>query len=229
MEGVKHFMRVDPWNPNNKYSWSEVENVWNDSWDKSKPILLEKSPPNLLRAFEIEQHFSPSYFIVMMRDPYANCEGICRRHKDQKLSYTEAAESWVMRAQYQIKNIQGLENVISLTYEDMAEDAANVRNKILNFMPELQDLDFDSPVKAKSIVGGEKNKIVNYNSIKTNSLSTKDLNEINSVLENYPDVMEFFGYNYLYPNMQHSSKNKISKARLLLSKITRKISRKFVR
>ncbi len=218
-------MRNNPWNPENKFPWHDIKRVWEENWDHTKPIFLEKSPPNLIRAFEIEKHFSPSKFIVMMRNPYANCEGICRRH-EEKLSFTEAAEAWIMRAQYQIKNIKGLKSVLNFSYESLTEDTKEIYNQILNFFPELQSIDNNASLKARSVIGTSRSKIKNYNAMKIDTLSAKGIEEINSVLNKYPEVMDFFGYEYIYPTIRHSIRSIFSKFNLFVAKYKQKLWRK---
>jgi len=44
---------------------------WAPYWDLEKPVLLEKSPPHLLRARWLQALFPDSAFILMMRHPVA--------------------------------------------------------------------------------------------------------------------------------------------------------------
>ena len=44
---------------------------WSKHWDLSKTILLEKSPPNLLKTRFLQAIFPNSYFVVVIRDPVA--------------------------------------------------------------------------------------------------------------------------------------------------------------
>lgn len=65
---VKEIMRQDPWNVNVKLPWVKIKEVWDGYWDHNKLLLLEKSPPNLIRAKEIEQHFNPVYFLLKVNE-----------------------------------------------------------------------------------------------------------------------------------------------------------------
>ena len=49
-------------------------------WDQTKPILLEKSTTNIIRVQSIKKTFQNSYFICIVRNPYAQVEGIMRRN-----------------------------------------------------------------------------------------------------------------------------------------------------
>jgi len=97
MDGVKEIMRAGPWNTEKRIPWPEIRATWEKSWDLTKPILVEKSPPNIARAFEIEAVFKPAYFVAMIRDPYALCESINRRLGHD---VEAAARKWVMHAEY---------------------------------------------------------------------------------------------------------------------------------
>ena len=97
--------------------WNVIKEKWENAWDLEKPVLLEKSPAHLIRAFEIEQVFDGALFIVMIRDPYAFAEGRARRYKK---TMQDNAEHWVRCARYQIKNIEGLKNTIHFTYSTFA-------------------------------------------------------------------------------------------------------------
>jgi hypothetical protein len=44
---------------------------WSNHWDLSKPYLLEKSPPTLIRTRFFQAFFPNSYFIVILRHPIA--------------------------------------------------------------------------------------------------------------------------------------------------------------
>lgn len=44
---------------------------WRPHWDVSKPVLLEKSPPNLMRTRFLQKLFPGSRFIVVLRHPLA--------------------------------------------------------------------------------------------------------------------------------------------------------------
>ena len=44
---------------------------WSRYWDLSRPYLLEKSPPNLVRTRFLQSAFPRSYFIVIVRHPVA--------------------------------------------------------------------------------------------------------------------------------------------------------------
>ena len=106
------------WNPDLPVPWDKVKEKWFTAWDLSKPILLEKSPSHLVRAGQLQHHFPASFFLVMMRNPYAVCEGIKRRWR-KDLGYAAIARLWLTWAGQQASNRQQLHNVLSLSYEEL--------------------------------------------------------------------------------------------------------------
>ena len=54
LDSVRPLMRGQHWNPEQQFPWQTIKTEWEKIWDFHKPIKLDKSPPNLLRAKEIE-------------------------------------------------------------------------------------------------------------------------------------------------------------------------------
>ena len=203
LEGVREVMRRDAWNPDKIIPWDMIKAYWDSIWDQSQPILLEKSPPNLCRAFDIEKAFVPSYFIAMIQNPYAHCQGLVRRGSKLAEGMDGAATFWVQCAQYQKKNIEGLGRIIHFTYEALTQNPWHICEQMIMFMPELRQLDADAPISTESVIGAGPKKIVNFSQLKIDLLSTRDISSINRILKNHRDLMEFFGYNYIEPTLGH--------------------------
>ncbi len=203
LDSVHEVMR-DPWNVQKTFPWEFIKGEWDKVWDYNKPILLEKSPPNLVRAFEIEKVFQPSYFIALNRDPYAFCEGWSRRIKQPPQN---AIQFWIKCAKYQIENIQGLKNITCLTYEHFANNPAETTQQLLEFIPELQSLETHGSFQAQTVSGYHSQPITNLNQIKIDLLSPKELEQINNVLKNYPHLMTYWGYQYVYPTPEHRKRH----------------------
>src|SRR6185369_1086011 len=95
------------------YAWGEIKGRWARIWhrrnpqlfDAGSPVLVEKSPPNVLRAFMLQDEFFPSYFLVGIRNPYAFVEGVVRRMHSE-ISLKRAITHWVRCAEWQCRNMQ---------------------------------------------------------------------------------------------------------------------------
>ena len=51
------------WDEKLDYPWQNVKKIWMRYWNKKKPILLDKSIPNIMRVSSIKKHFNPIYLI----------------------------------------------------------------------------------------------------------------------------------------------------------------------
>lgn len=100
--------------------------------------LLEKSPPNTIRARWLQANFQPCRFIVLTRSPYAVCEGICRR---KQYEIAVAAEHWSRAHEILHNDIPHLGNVLHLTYEQLCQDTLEVLREIEEFLDLTQPFD----------------------------------------------------------------------------------------
>jgi len=174
---------------NRKFDWEYIKKEWLKYWDMSKPLLLEKSPSNIFRAFEIQMTFQPAYFICMVRTPYAKLETAKRTHS--RLS--GIAELIIEELTYQKQNIEKLENVLFFTYEELTDYPEKVKNSLIKFLPEFEDINLNFTSKSHNFKN-KPMKITNLNKEKISKLNQVDLDEINSVLSNHLELLSFFGY-----------------------------------
>jgi hypothetical protein len=88
---------------------------WSRHWDMSKPVLVEKSPPNLIRTRFLQGLFPGSHQVVMMRHPIAVA---CATQKWSWTSYTSLVEHWLVCHERLEADAPHLEHLIVLRYED---------------------------------------------------------------------------------------------------------------
>ena len=191
LPGVKNFMfQKDRWNENVQYPWEEVRKTWLRYWDYSKPVFLDKSIPNIMRVDEIEKVFSPIKYMCMVRNPYAQVEGLMRRNKQDAKS---AAEFAIKCLYYQSKN-RKRENILFFTYEQLCDNRQEVSRKMIEFIPELADLDMNIDLTSHNFKKKGKMKIANLNDEKIAKISETDFEIINSIFEKEKDLLKEFGY-----------------------------------
>jgi hypothetical protein len=191
---VTPLLRQKVWDASHPIPWKTVRREWEKVWDLSRPILLEKSPPHLIRARAIEKAFTPAYFVAMIRNPYAFCEGFARR---QSAPLAEAAAFWLKCAEYQKRNVATLERLLFFTYEELVGDPQAVAGRIVAFMPGLRSLDASGSFAAPSIISYEARPIQDMNGLKIGQLSRRQIDEINAVLGRRPALVAHFGYELL--------------------------------
>jgi hypothetical protein len=186
-----------------RYQWPKIKRRWREKWalnpkfQTANPrVFLEKSPPNVYRAAMLQKHFPNSFFILMQRNPYAVAEGIRRR---ANFSIERCIRHWVRCAQKQMENQRTLPCAIYLSYEQLSEQPESSQQRIIQLIPELDDLDIRKDVVAQTLEGQLRQQIVNYNAKQIALLSPEDLAAINAQLDRAPEVMAHFGYEYLRP------------------------------
>jgi hypothetical protein len=193
-------LRDDPWKKDKTQPWEQIKPVWDNYWDHEKAYLVEKSPPHLIRTEAISTHFQPISFLIMVRNPYAHCEGLMRRN-DWPAAGAARFSTRVMRRQ--MENAENYANSIKFTYETLVETPEAVVSQIQAFLPGIGELKHAQDFKIHSIDGVVKRKIQNLNQKKINNLSIGDIKAINAVLRENLDVLEYWGYELLDPEFSH--------------------------
>ncbi len=178
------------WDGEIDFDWVSIKNEWRKYWDLTRPILLEKSPPNIIRAKSIERNFDNSYFIIFHRNPYAQCESLIRRNEYEP---TKAALFAIENLIAQKRNILELKNKIQISYEALTQETQSISGILSNFIPELINVDVEKEFSAHNYLN-RKMKILNLNEEKIKKISDSQLNEINAVFIKNLELLDFFKY-----------------------------------
>ena len=166
------------WDPDYKLNMKLVDKVFNIYLNKNKEIWVEKSPPSICRAKMFQDYFSKLgkvYFIISIRNPYST------RHY--------GAGRWIKFAQYQKYNLENLNNVISISYEECCNDLEKVISKITNKIPELGKIFNNSHKKNNN----ERRSLIHSNKVDR----VIDKEKKNKILKKNIDLVEYFGYNII--------------------------------
>lgn len=184
------FNKYERWDEAIDFDWVKIKNEWRKYWDLRKPILLEKSPPNILRAASINLAFENAYFIIFHRNPYAHCESLISRNK---MTPVAAAEFAMFCLEKQKINLDLEVNSIAVSYENLTSKPEAFKSRLHDFLPEINDIDVETDFNAHNF----KNKpmsIQNLNSEKINKLTQSQLEKINKVFSKYISLLESFNY-----------------------------------
>ena len=126
----------------------------------------------------------------MVRNPYAQVEGLIRRNSQDAKS---AAEFAIKCLYYQSKN-KKRDNTLFFTYEQLCDNRKEVFQKIIEFVPELTDLDMDIELTSHNFKTKRKMRMVNLNDEKISKISEKDFKIINSIFAKNENFLSEFGY-----------------------------------
>lgn len=160
-----------------------VKKEWGMRLDLSKPVLLEKSPPNTIRTRWLNRHFGPAYFVAIVRNGYAVAEGISRKADPKHLRdgwpIEQCAYQWLRSIEVLEEDSPRLQNFMWVKYEDLAHDPLREINKIADFVQLKSLSQFD--VQKNYAIHERKEPIRNLNAESIGRLTRDQINIINKV------------------------------------------------
>jgi hypothetical protein len=165
---------------------------WSWYYPRRTGILLEKSPPNTLRARWLQTNFHPSRFISIFRHPYGVCEGIRRRIGR---TIAEAAEHWHRANEYLLEDIPYLHRCLSIRYEGLCASPGEHLLKLAAFLDLEQAFDARALLSLDSPnIDNTQSALRNFNARSISRLSAQDISTINTIAGS---LMEQLGYEQL--------------------------------
>jgi len=180
----------DRWDIDKKINWIKVKSIWHKYWDLSKPILLEKSPPNIIRVEKINKHFNKVMFICLVRNPYAQIQSNLRRYNtDIKV----AAKDYIKYLKFQKENLNKYDSIL-IKYEDLTEQPLIEKEKIIQYLPVLNDIKIDLKFSAHNIRKSKYLPLTNLNKESIDMLSKEQISSINIILKKEEKILSFFDY-----------------------------------
>jgi hypothetical protein len=118
---------------------------WSPHWDLSRPLLLEKSPPNLIKTRFLQALFPNSSFVVIVRHPIPVSIPTAKWRGTRR--YDRMFEHWLRCHALFEADRQHLARVHVLQYEQLVRDPAGVLREIFEFL-ELDPIPPSEPVDA---------------------------------------------------------------------------------
>ena len=117
---------------------TRLKKEWLMRLNRSRPVFLEKSPPNAGRTRWLQQHFENAHFIAMVRNGYAVAEGIRRKAEPHHLRdgwpLAQCARQWNRSNEVLLEDAAHLRNLVWVRYEDLAADPARELRRIFAFL-----------------------------------------------------------------------------------------------
>tara|TARA_B100001142_G_scaffold238937_1_gene237684 strand:- start:16308 stop:17120 length:813 start_codon:yes stop_codon:yes gene_type:complete len=182
------------WHSEVNYPWVMIKNVWMRYWDQRKSILMDKSNTNIMRVSEIKKVFDNIYFLAMVRNPYAQAEGIIRRNG---ATAEYAAEFALKCLRYQKINKENEKDILFISYEELCDNTQSSIEKIKSFVPGLGNLRSDIEFSAHNFKTDGKMRIQNLNLEKITKLSSEQMQVINSYFSKEQELLTYFGYSII--------------------------------
>lgn len=197
----------DRWDPDKEVNYESVRAVWLHAYQQSirvNPeieVVIEKSPPNMMRIEALSGQFKDFSFIANNRNPYASCASILyRRHDADRIGYEERvsileniADKWLARSR-RIQELILHFGIPLLTYEAFCENPASVIKELRTPAGVAESIDPYARVKVKDY---QIQGIVNQNQRQISSLTIRDIKSCSSVFMGHEDLLDFYGYSIL--------------------------------
>lgn len=200
---VTEEMRREPWNPDAALDWARIREAWLRLKPADRPILVEKSPPNMVRARSILEAFPNSVFVISNRDPYAWLGSVLHRNPvdldlDNPQERTQAIRhyvtAWINRSRIQLENVELLRGrSVITTYELFCASREVFLHNLYNYCGDLK-LDPDVPLKIKDY---PPQPLTNMNSKQIALLTPDEIALATDILAAERRLLSFFGYELL--------------------------------
>jgi hypothetical protein len=114
----------------------QISRSWGPYWDLERPLLLEKSPPNLLRTRLLQKLFPGAAFVMVVRHPVAvslateKWIGAPARWG----SAPSLLRHWLRAHELFLADAARLERVLVVRYEQLASEPARVLARVGRFL-----------------------------------------------------------------------------------------------
>jgi hypothetical protein len=105
---------------------------WEPYWDTSRPVLLEKSPPNLLMTRFLQKLFPNASFVVITRHPVVVALSTSKWVRFGRLD--TSVEHWLTAHETFAADRVHLDRVHVLKYEDVVGDPAGQLAQVADFL-----------------------------------------------------------------------------------------------
>jgi len=105
--------------------------AWRPYWDETKPMLVEKSPPNLIKMRFLQALFPSASFVVLIRHPVAVAMAT---KKWSKTSDASLIEHWVAAHRTMESDLPYLSRVVVVRYEDMVSRFDGFMTALFEFL-----------------------------------------------------------------------------------------------
>lgn len=112
-----------------------LDAAWTPHWDTSRPVLLEKSPPNLVMSRFLQAVYPGAAFVMVCRHPGA--VAMATRKWAGPLRHVrlhELVRHWVVAHETFLADSARLQRVLLVRYEDLVREPAAELGRIWRFL-----------------------------------------------------------------------------------------------
>ena len=160
---------------------------WSAHWDLRRPVLIEKSPPNLIMTRFLQALYPRARFIVVTRHPIVVSLSTSRwRGGDRTL--LPLLDHWLTAHELFRADSAHLAHLHQLTYEDLMADPQATLAKVARF------LELEGPIDAASIDPARSDSYTDRWKAMLASTKTRDRALVATVRDRFGERIQSFGY-----------------------------------
>jgi hypothetical protein len=105
---------------------------WSPHWDTGRPLLLEKSPPNLVRTRFLQQLFPGARFVVIVRHPVVVT--LSTRKWAPRTGLTRLTEHWFLAHATLTADAPRVKSLLVLKYEHLVSRPEETLHHVAQFL-----------------------------------------------------------------------------------------------
>lgn len=196
--------RTDRWDPALPVVPESIRAVWMNTFQlrrRQKPharIVIEKSPPNMMRVDLLVELFGEASLLVNNRDPHAQCSSAFHRGNDpakldaaaRDAAMAQLADLWLARSR-RLMDLVETARLPRLSYEAFCADPSRLIEAF--GLPGLgvTDVDPSASVRVKDYPARQ---VADQNTAQVARLTTRDVDVLNTHLSAEPELLDYFGY-----------------------------------
>lgn len=105
---------------------------WSPHWDMTREVLVEKSPPNLVRTRYLQSLFPDARFVMLLRHPVEVVLAERRRRKTTPLG--PLLRHWFTCYEQLLDDARHLDHVLAVRYEDLLAEPQRMLDATLSFV-----------------------------------------------------------------------------------------------
>lgn len=199
--------QLNRWRADLDISEESIRAVWLSEYqsqqraDSAISMIVEKSPPNMMRIESIIKLFDNFTLLALNRNPYAQCSSTLHRRKDahsltkkQRMQYLKnIIDKWIARSEH-IKSLTIQFSMPCLTYEAFCS-SPNILLDMLSLSDKIKmSIDLDKKIKVKDYTSAN---ISNHNDIQIARLSDNEIDLISSRCAEQTELLNYYNYDLL--------------------------------
>ncbi len=193
-----------------RHDWPITRKAWYfhaRARDPNASVFVARSTPHLLQVEQLQHHFPNARFVFMVRNPYAVCEGICRRYRTRRVHAYEsgfvrtgrsleatAARHVAACLAWQRRNVERYrDSGVFFTYEAMCAAPVETARRIHGLVPALDDLNLRQRLVAKDY----REMLTDMNERQLANLGGEQITTFNRVFRDHRELLRHFGYDVI--------------------------------